>query len=215
MTNPIVPSSCQYVEAIRMAYGLEYTSICRLHKPCATKGECDVEQRFALLDFDAVKDKWCKARKEVPCSSADALAAKDMHLCFLEMKGWKMFIKKRLDLLTAEGDKELFIDRQLQSYDFQEKLYDSIRICEDELGVEDLSSNCDIIYLLVTDVDVFADPLLELDATLLMLANTSTSWETVCARKMRKAFFASEQLDARIHYYFESCRKLDEFMDSL
>lgn len=215
MKNPVAPSSYQYVETIRMAYGLEYTSICRLHKPCRIKGECDTEQQAVLLDFDAVKDKWCKVRKEVPCSSVDAIAAKDMKLCFLEMKGWKMFIKKRLDLLSSENDKELFIDRQLQSYDFQDKLYDSIRICEDELGIEDLSSNCDIIYLLITDVDVFADPLLELDVTLLMLANTSTSWETVCARKMRKAFLSSAQSDDRIYYYFESCNKLDEFMNSL
>ncbi|WP_165157778.1 hypothetical protein [Parabacteroides sp. ZJ-118] len=215
MINPIVPSSYQYVETIRMAYGLEYTSICRLHKPCRIKRGCDTEQRTVLLDFDAVKDKWCKARKEASCPSVDAIVAKDMRLCFLEIKGWKMFIEKRLDLLPSENDKESFIDRQLQSYNFQDKLCDSIRICEDELGMEDLSSNCDIIYLLITDVDVFADPLLELDATLLMLANTSTSWETVCARKMGMEFLASARLDDRIHYYFESCRKLDEFMDSL
>ncbi len=211
MTNPIVPLSYQYIETIRMAYGLAYTSICRLHKPCRIKGECVTEQQTLLLDFEAVKDRWCKRRKKKSCSSVDAIVAKDMKLCFLEIKGWKMFIKKRLDLLLSENDKEPFIDNQLQSYDFQDKLYDSIGICEDELGIDDLSSKCDIVYLLITDVDVFADPLLELDTTLLMLANTSTLWETVCARKMRTAFLASAQLNDRIHYYFESCRKLDEF----
>lgn len=92
---------------------------------------------------------------------------------------------------------------------------ESIFICEQIMGKENLKARIPIVYILTTDIDTQKNAALVLTQQLNMLANTATKWETVCADKMRTHFQAETRDIKDIKTAFVFCKELDAFIANL
>ena len=57
--------------------------VCELHKPCQRDRKCGAEQHSLLIDFDRVKEIYCKNNKLPALSSVDGLTVTDKNKIFL------------------------------------------------------------------------------------------------------------------------------------
>lgn len=155
------------------------TTICNIHDPlcsCASKSE------IAVIDFDAVKRGYEKQHKIASPASVDALRNDGKELTFIEIKGWKKFL--RFTSRITEGK----IDKKRSDYEYKKKLDDSLHICLQTIREQKLISEEEFRrfpkrYVVVTDVQVKKEPLASLTINLQMLATSSTSWERMCWQK--------------------------------
>jgi hypothetical protein len=187
--------------------------LCSLHKPC--KGNyCSLPQNTQVIDFDSVKEKWDKAHKNSSHSSVDALAY-NKKLCFVEIKGWIKFLENqkilKKDSLTEKDTDTLKkkIDKQSASYDYQKKLLDSIILCENISGQNNIGKDVPIQFILVTDINPATSPIESFAEQLFMLANTSTSWEKICSETMYNHL--KDQLGTN-NTFFIQCKDFDDFI---
>lgn len=180
--------------------GSDYlTTLCRLHKPCNPTRGCSKEQKYLVIDFDRVEADWHK-RKKVPSKpSVDALACDSQCLYFIEIKGWKQFLLKQKKLSLNK------IQKQVGRYDLQGKLIDSIFLCEEIAQTKKLLDYVSVVYVLVTDIDTHEDGLQALNQQLNWLAQTSSSWETVCNELLGQKLHAVENIRTK----YISCRVFD------
>ena len=189
-------------------------SLCSLHKPC-NGNYCGTPQQTQVIDFDSVKEKWDKAHKESFHSSVDALTY-NKKLCFVEIKGWIKFLEYQKILrkknLTDKDENILRdkIDRQSAGYDYQKKLLDSIILCENISGQNDISRNVPILFILVTDINPIVNPIELFTEQLYMLANTSTTWEKICSESMYNHL--KNQLGTN-NTFFINCKEFDGFIE--
>lgn len=70
------------------------SKVCELHKPCLRTPKCGTKQRSQLIDFDRVKETYCKNNKLPALSSVDGLAVTDKNkiFFFVEIKSWENVI---------------------------------------------------------------------------------------------------------------------------
>ena len=207
-------NSAKYVFDCILKYSDNGTvSLCLLHKPCIGNF-CGKPQQTQVIDFDSVKEKWDKAHKISSHSSVDALTYNNK-LCFVEIKGWKKFLENQKLLKKnslTEKDEDILrdkIDRQSASYDYQKKLLDSIILCENISGQNNISKDVPILFILVTDINPRINPIESFAEQLFMLASTSTSWEKICSETMYNHLKSQLGTD---NTFFIQCNKFDDFI---
>ena len=116
------------------------TSICTLHNPCHPNPKCISIQQTMVLNFDRIESNWHQKKKEPNTDSVDALTYTSNKLCMVELKGWKSFLEHQniSHKEKATGhEKEILnkrIDKQNQKYKLQDKLLESISLCEEIIG---------------------------------------------------------------------------------
>lgn len=191
-------------------------TICQLHDPTCS---CINPNKTHVLDFDSVKEKHSITYGIGSPASVDALLRhKNKELLFIEIKGWKNFLKHR----TPVSEKK--IDKQLKKYNHLKKLTDSLEIClqsirdqriEDEESFRQYPKR----LLIITDINIRKDPLQAFAAGLTMLASTSTDWSTICANKMEEdanAFPYTDYSDYNMRpVHFISCYDYDNYIKQL
>lgn len=184
------------------------TTICRIHDPLCS---CSSKSKIAVIDFDAVKRGYEKQHGIASPASVDALRKNDNELTFIEIKGWKKFIK--FNRITEEK-----IDKKRKDYEYKKKLDDSLNICLQTIREQNLISEDEFRqfpkrYIVVTDVQVEKEPLASLAVNLKMLATSSTSWETMCWQKTKSDVNQLPQedySDLNMKYpHLISCRDFD------
>lgn len=190
---------------------LSETVICKLHKPCGFNRLCSTPQTIKVLDFDSVKELYCEG-KEPSRPSVDALTYTDSALVFAEIKGWQEYFKWNIKPAKGVSRIEKGIDKKLCSYNLQGKLLESVSICEDLSGTVDLTHEMNVVFLLVTDINVEVNPLGMLMMDLIKLAETSTDWSTVCADKMYR-YLNSQITD--VPSKLVCCKDFDAVVNSL
>lgn len=206
------------VEKIATTSGMPTVSICALHEPCYPNPNCTATQQKGVLNFDKIEENWHQKKKEQNTDSVDALTYTPHKLCMVELKGWKKFLEYQEITQkenTTERDKNILnnrIDKQNRRYKLQDKLLESIRICEEITGVENIKKSIPIVYILVTDVNPYKNAAVVLAQQLNMLANTATDWETVCTTKMEEHFNAETKEIKDIKTAFIFCKEFDKFI---
>lgn len=198
--------------------GVAPCCLCQLHAPCHHTPSCPSLQQTPVINLDEVETRWHSAQGCASSPSSDALAYTEKVLCFIELKGWKEFLAHQpiaQKPSASEKEKQVLekrIAKQSGKYDLQHKLLESIKLCED-ITTCNLNAELDqIVFILVTDVNVASNPLNVLTQQLNMLAFTTSSWEKVCTSALKK------QLDTQIREhrtYFIGCRDFDALISKL
>ena len=101
---------------------------CDLHK-CASPDNCGHKQNHCMLNFDEVKDAYCRNKRITPCKSADGLTYNNNGILFvIEIKGWELYNK------YSKPKTEQEVKDKVGEYGLSVKLSDSLIICKDILG---------------------------------------------------------------------------------
>lgn len=179
-------------------------SVCELHKPCATTPRCSWESAKRFVNFDDVKNAYCKEHQVISCASVDGLSEKNEKLLFVEIKGWVDFLQYQ------KKNVEKKIEKQVSGYDFVKKLKDSIDICNDYASNPKFCNADHLAYIIVTDIDIKEQPLQTLQGNLMALAQTSSSLEVLCNKYMLSKISSRKG----IHTYYKQCKELDLFIDN-
>lgn len=196
------------------------TSICILHAPCNPTPSCNLIQTKEVLNFDLVETKWHQKSNSQTTDSVDALTYTPRKLCLVELKGWKKFLEYQEIAQkneVTEWQKNVLnkrIDKQNRKYKLQDKLLESIHICEEITRIENIKKLISIVYILVTDVDPYKNAAVVLTQQLNMLANTATDWETVCTSKMKQHLKTETEEIKDIKTAFIFCKDFDKFITS-
>ena len=148
--------------------------ICCLEKSCVKVKRCDANNRIPLLDFDKVKDLFCKGGAK--WASVDGLLEQQGILCFVELKSWENFLKYQFP------EKEEDIQGKLDSYNLEDKLTGSMLICQEEAENPNLFRQIPIVFILVTDIDTEKKGEWSILQNLMMLSHSTSNWESVCNR---------------------------------
>lgn len=186
-------------------YGLSEHVLCDLHKPCNK----DEGHRYStvlmhkVIDFDKVKTEFQRGKPGPQKASTDGFTFKGQLFCFVELKGWVDFLIFHTNLSTLQSE----IENQTNKYDLNKKLTDSMLICKDIAQNENIFKEAQIAFVLVTDIDIEEDGTMELYSDLMSLAETSTSWESVCNRELKDKLSA---LPTTINTYYVKCQDFDE-----
>lgn len=187
------------------------TCICDLHSACSSLlGKvymCKKQtSQTMVINFDDVKTKadrdlQLKARKSV---DAVVKSPSNKFFCFVEMKSW--------DLCIKYNGNEKKIQSQAKKYesDLPEKLKDSIEICKQITNDNSIFDNCNIVYILVTDISVDSGISI-IDSDLTALAGTSSNLNVLCNQLSSNIMNNIPDIQTR---YWE-CRNFDGNLSSL
>lgn len=191
---------------------LSETIICDLHSACSSqKGKTHLcvpaGSTIPVIDFDTIKTKADIAKGVGATKSVDALTVtpSKMFLCFVELKSWGLLIK-----FNGSEDN---IRHQAAKYasDLPMKLSNSIQICEEITNDPEAFNNCNILYILVTDVSVEDDGILAFNSDLTALAGTSSKLPELCNSLSKGVMDNITSVETR---YWE-CRHLDNNLSNL
>lgn len=172
-------------QAFRLYYRLKHyaslhsTTICMLHKaeantPCPkTVSFCGKESNYSVINFDSVKEYYCKQNKIKSLASVDAVMYKKTIFLFVEIKSWKNF--ERYQLRKSDSDvirKKKIVD-QTKKFKLKEKIVESMTICCEITKDQKLFNKMPVMYVLITDINTIQDPLTRFRARLGLLSYTS------------------------------------------
>lgn len=85
-------------------------------------------------------------------------------------------------------------------------------ICKDIASNPELFKDNSIAFILVTDIDVVEDGTMELYSDLMSLAETSTTWKTICNQELKGKL---SSLPTNINTYYIKCQMFDETISKL
>lgn len=150
----------------------------KIDKSCCPETECKI------IDFDKVKEVVIQKHSLNSLSSCDGLkiCLQENILDFIEMKGFQEFKARNHDL------HEEIIERQINKFDFQKKIQDSLYVLETIIrsGVfcatkkdREKFNKCTKRYFIVTDIEDKQDGLASISFNLDFLATTSNIDHTI------------------------------------
>lgn len=202
-------------ERLKRYASLAPTTLCKLHKaeshtPCPNSSRfCGIESSIPAINFDAVKDAYCKNKRVSSLPSVDAVMFKGDRFLFVEIKSWQNFEYYQI----KTGDSQTVIQKMIvdkaRGFKLKPKVEKSMEICRKISHNEHLFDKMPVTYVLVTDVDTVADPLLKFKVQLQVLSYKSVYIPLFTAVSIKQ--LATTGLDVR--YVF--CRKFDSFYESL
>lgn len=130
------------------------TTICYLHQPrphvaCCLDAQfkCSNPSQTKVLNLDQITSEFCERLKIPTLSSTDALSFKSEKLLYIEIKGWRQFIKYSLKHIL-DKDK---IEKQEETYNLNKKIEDSIFVCKNIITPDNMLADDKIIYILIID----------------------------------------------------------------
>lgn len=188
------------------------TIVCNINSGCNSKGNghylCgSPKSSTEVLNFDIIKEKFQDEAKIPYSKSVDAVCStpQNTRLCFIEMKSWEMFLKYNND--------EKAVEKQSEKYgaDLPIKLSSSITLCQDILKPDKPFENCQISYILLTDIDTESDGIGSINNNLAMLVGTASNLKDLCNRHSRSIMDGITGVDT--HYWH--CKNLDDCIANL
>ncbi len=180
--------------------------ICDLHSACTplkrnTYMCVTAGSKVRVVDFDSVKvnadkEKWGSTKRK----SVDAVvnSASNKYFCFVEMKSWYLHLKFN-DTEEAVRDKAAEYES-----DLPEKFRNSIEICKQIID-EHVFDDCNLIYILLTDVSVTSDGLSNFMSNLAALSGVSSDLIKLCNKLSSNIMNGINTVGTR---YWE-CRSFD------
>ena len=188
---------------------IDASNVCELHKPYLRTPKCGTKQRSRLIDFDRVKETYCKNNKLPTLSSVDGLAVTDKNkiFFFVEIKSWENVITHPI---TGKQANLNVIEKTAHKYaqELAKKLNESQKICCDITKVADLfTSKVKTALIFVTDIEVKNNPVAALAETLTTIAASASTLKTYCNAQMNANL---ENLRKKIDVYYTTCRNFDE-----
>lgn len=197
-----------YRAVLEFKPGVE-SSICLLHKPCKGNPLCSTTSTSEVLDFDAVEKELARGRRSnLPSCDGVTLNIERSVFCFVEMKGWKEFVMRNInvdDATLSEDDKKK-IEDQVDRYNLKGKLEQSMDDCEEIAHDSDLFQRLPFIYIIVTDIENDRNAAEDIAANLSLLAETASVW-TFCDNSMKKQM---NTLDDTVMKVYTHCRDFDD-----
>lgn len=191
------------------------TSLCMLHKaepriPCPHSLHfCGNASKVPVLDFDAVKDEFCRGRGNRQLKSVDAVTYKGGQFLFIEIKSWQNFEANQIKKNDPPAVVQQKIERQANDFNLKKKVEDSIKICIALTKCSKLFGKFPVMYVLVTDVNDVVDPLARLKGWLDVL-----SYNSVRIPDFKRATEKELHSTGMITRY-QPCREFDSFFNSL
>lgn len=189
-------------EYIKKYASLNDNTFCGLHK-CVAPDICRDKQHHLMLNFDEVKNHFCRIRKISPHKSADGLSYNANGILFIiEIKGWEAYY---IHSNPNSGEK---IQQKVAEYKLPKKLSDSLMICKDVLNVMS-PITLPIVYLVVSDIN--NEGIESIERNLLLLSETSTDFSKIYSASIKSVLNSIPDIDVG---FVENCRKIDEELDS-
>lgn len=184
-------------------------SICYLHKPCKTGRKCSTGSSWPVIDFDKIKDVYCKCKKKGSLSSVDGYTHNNNIFCFVEIKGWNEFLQHNILKLNQAK-----ITKQANRYDFKKKLLESAEICRQSVHDENLFKEQSLAAIILTDIDTtlfsnFEPGLLSFNTNLQLLSQKEVKIEDICNTSIRKRM---DTIPSEFNQYYISCWDFDRLM---
>lgn len=187
-------------------------SICCVEKTCARNSFCADKQYYPVLDFDKVKEEYCRVNRLPTPKSVDAvcLGEKQTHFCFVELKGWSKYIESICKENDSDNKAQKPTDK-VKKYELDKKLQDSQELCKRIVEDPDSFSTIRTVFFLVTDIDVRSHGIEYFADSLFTLSGTSSDIYSLCVSEARKT------LDSEIHidHYYVYCREFDSYLADL
>lgn len=183
--------------------------ICDLHKPCAYphKHECEEILTHKLINFDDVKTFIQKGRKGPQRSSVDGYTYEKEWYCFVEIKGWKIFLNRN----PVANEEE--INKQAERYDLEKKYSESRDICLSLSKEKNLFKDKKIAFFLVSDIDdQKGSGLYSLVANLNKLGVRTPTREDYCNQALQNKL---DSLPKEVSTFYVECKKFDESIKKL
>lgn len=196
----------QLYDTFREQYG-EYVvpAICGVDKACRLNKRCSVVQSYPVIDFDGVKDCYCRGYCPTPASvDAVCVGGKRKYFCFVELKGWKSYLE-HIDKQKRS------VNETINKYNLSGKLFASKKLCEEITGLTDLFDNLPLVFILVTDIDINVSPMASFTNMLQSLAQTSTSKHYECVNGSKKML----KSEIKIQHDYVYCKDFDKHIASL
>lgn len=195
----------QIYSQIKAYASLEDQAFCNLHK-CVEPDKCDSPQHHKMLDFDKVKDTYCKEKGIQSCKSADGLSYNDNGVLFVvEIKGWELYKRYRNPKTEQE------VKNKVEKYGLPAKLSDSLMICRDILSKTEMSVVLPVVYLVVSDIKK-GEAVEEIEANLWLLSETSSDFSQIYGKEIESQL---SKIPEDIDYGFVAdCRDIDHEIDS-
>lgn len=196
------------------------TDVCDMHSACSPDKHktymCAGKKgsRYPIIDFDKVKEAYCKTNSLKSTKSIDALALSPSgsRLCLIELKSWMMILEPPVQSGRSSATPT---DVKAQSAKYASalpsKLSSSIALCRAIANDPALFSHLAIDYILLTDIDTEADAIGGFASNLSALAGTGSKLIPLCNRLSRDIMAGIT--DADTHYWH--CRDLDTKIQSL
>ena len=185
------------------------SSVCLLHKPCKGHPLCSTTSTTEVLDFDAVEKELARGkRSNLPSCDGVTLNSERSVFCFVEIKGWKEFVKRNVNVADAnmsEDDKKIIEDKA-RSYNLKGKLVQSMDDCEEIANDPDLFLKLPFVYIIVTDIENDRSAAEDIAANLSLLAETASVW-TFCDDSMKKQM---DTLGDTVMKVYTHCRDFDD-----
>lgn len=175
---------------------------CDLHK-CASPDNCGHKQNHCMLNFDEVKDAYCRNKRITPCKSADGLTYNNNGILFvIEIKGWELYNK------YSKPKTEQEVKDKVGEYGLSVKLSDSLIICKDVLGKLG-EIIVPIVYLVVSDIK--NEGIESIASNLSLLAETSSSFSHTYGNEIKSQLSSISDIDVG---FVENCQEIDNELDS-
>lgn len=189
-------------------YGITPVILCELHSPCASpkKHRCEELLIHKLINFDDVKTKFYRGRSDVNGSSADGYTYQNDWFCFVELKGWKDYLK--FNAKTSEGK----IQKQADKYDLSKKYQDCVYICEQLTKTTDLFKDKKIAFFLVTDIETERSGISLIADDLNFLTTKTPSKEDFCNKSLKGRL---DIMPEKISKFYVECRNFDKMINKL
>ncbi|MEZ3591737.1 MAG: hypothetical protein K1V84_11940 [Muribaculaceae bacterium] len=196
------------------------TNVCDLHSACSPVKHktymCEGKKgsRYPMIDFDRIKERYCKANSLKSIKSIDALALSPSksRLCLIELKSWLMVLEPPVESKRSPAT-PTDVEAQTTKYSsaLPTKLASSITLCREITDDPTLFTDLAIDYILVTDIDTDTDAIEGLLSNLSALAGTGSKLIPLCNRLSRDIMSGITNADT--HYWH--CRDLDTKIQSL
>lgn len=209
------PQSYRLYQRLKHYASLQPTTVCMLHEAapgisCPQSSVfCGTESHNSAINFDAVKEYYCRQRHIRSMASVDAVMHKSDLFLFVEIKSWKNFEQYQIKPTDSEAVRKQKIEDKAKKFKLKKKVESSMAICSELSKDTHLFDNMRVLYVLMTDIDTVVDPMDRFRARL-----GSLSYKAVNMLHFNDASMSElKTVGMDVRYVF--CRKFDDFYNEL
>lgn len=181
-------------------FGLPSVILCDLHKPCNTsaKRRCGEVLSHNLINFDDVKSAFQKGNPGPQKASSDGYTFQGEWFCFVEIKGWKDYLKYNPDSPADD------IISKASEYNLLKKYQDTLYVCQQITKDDNLFKDKKLAFFLVTDIETNSSGISRLAGNLNLLATKIPSKEDICNQALSNQLNSIPQNVMKL--YVECCK---------
>lgn len=181
-------------------FDLPSVILCDLHKPCNSpaKRRCGEILSHKLINFDDVKSAFQKGKPGPQKASSDGYTFQGEWFCFVEIKGWKDYLKYNPDSPSDD------IISKASEYNLLKKYQDTLYVCQQITKDDNLFKDKKMAFFLVTDIETNSSGISRLAGNLNLLATKIPSKEDICNQALSNQLNSIPQNVMKL--YVECCQ---------